>query len=479
MGLMPKRLENLDEIPSPYLSGQMEKYFDGKNVPFLESARGCPYACTFCEAGEKWYSQIYSLSVERIKEEILYITQRMKDYPDVALAFSDSNFGMLKRDEELAEYIGELQEKYGWPNAFDVSPRKSQHERIISVAKRMNKKMVVALAVQSFNRSIVQSFNQETLHHIKRKNLGGDRFERVYSELKAMGIKTYSDLILPMPMETKETFIDGLKTVIRANVDRVIPFTTMMLKGTEIASQESREKYGMVTRFRVLPRQFGEYPFGKVFEIEEACVGTSTMPFKDYLDCRGFSFVIKVFSDTVFEILVRHLDELTIDHFEFFETLWLQIQEGESDVSRLYHEMLQATQDELFETPEDVIEFYSRDTNYALLMKGLIGENVFRLYSTMIQVRYCQSAINLAYGNLIEMMAAADRSEEEISSIRAAHWWVLKSRDMGPVFLMQKEKLKGQAITLTHDVVSWYYGGEKLLIEYQREVRVKLSFERL
>ena len=42
------RLKNLDEIPSPYLNGLMDKFFDGKLVPMMQTNRGCPFTCTFC-----------------------------------------------------------------------------------------------------------------------------------------------------------------------------------------------------------------------------------------------------------------------------------------------------------------------------------------------------------------------------------------------------------------------------------------------
>ena len=141
------RLENLDEIPSPYLSGRMDRYFNGQFQPFIESARGCPYACTFCEAASDWYNKVNSFSIERIKNDLDYIALRVHEYPNLPLAIADSNFGMLKRDEEIAEHISALQKEYGWPNFFDVSTGKSQHERIISVAKKLNNKLVILLSV--------------------------------------------------------------------------------------------------------------------------------------------------------------------------------------------------------------------------------------------------------------------------------------------------------------------------------------------
>ena len=54
----------------------------------------------------------------------------------------------------------------------------------------------------------------------------------------------------------------------------------------------------MQTKFRVMPRCFGEYQiFGETFpcaEVEEICVGQDTMSFEEYLDCREMDLTVEV-----------------------------------------------------------------------------------------------------------------------------------------------------------------------------------------
>ena len=112
----------------------MEEFFDGSFQPFIESARGCPYACTFCEAASSWYNKVNSFTIERVKADLDYIAKRMYKYPDVPLVLR-FQFWYARRDEIISDYIGRLQDKFNWPHYFNVSTGKSQHERIIKWQK--------------------------------------------------------------------------------------------------------------------------------------------------------------------------------------------------------------------------------------------------------------------------------------------------------------------------------------------------------
>lgn len=45
---LTRRRTDLDEIPSPYLTGALDEFFAVPNLgPMIETVRGCPYSCTF------------------------------------------------------------------------------------------------------------------------------------------------------------------------------------------------------------------------------------------------------------------------------------------------------------------------------------------------------------------------------------------------------------------------------------------------
>ena len=74
--LLPKT-SALDQIPSPYLMGSMDKFFDNEELaPMIETVRGCPYACTFCCWGDPSVNKLRQFSVDRVKAEIDYIAEK-------------------------------------------------------------------------------------------------------------------------------------------------------------------------------------------------------------------------------------------------------------------------------------------------------------------------------------------------------------------------------------------------------------------
>ena len=90
--------------------------------------------------------------------------ERMKDFPDVPLYIADNNFGMYKRDNEIADIIRGHQDSSNWPVYIDVTVGKSQVKNILQVMKKL-KPGTLNVFMSS------QTMNKEVLKNIKRRNL--------------------------------------------------------------------------------------------------------------------------------------------------------------------------------------------------------------------------------------------------------------------------------------------------------------------
>ena len=81
----------------------------------------------------------------------------------------------------------------------------------------------------------------------------------VNSQSRKEGRTSACELILPLPGETKETFIKGLDNVINSNVSRISVYTLMMLHGTEFKNPEYRDKFKYKCKFRIVPLNFDDF----------------------------------------------------------------------------------------------------------------------------------------------------------------------------------------------------------------------------
>ena len=73
------RIKNVNVIPSPYLNGTMDEFFNEPLIPLFETTRGCPFACSFCADGQASKNKIHRYDPERTKEELIYIAKRIKN----------------------------------------------------------------------------------------------------------------------------------------------------------------------------------------------------------------------------------------------------------------------------------------------------------------------------------------------------------------------------------------------------------------
>ena len=73
-----QRIKDIDSMPSPYLDGLFDKLTLSSDETFeapIESVRGCPYQCTFCEIGDLYFQKIAKQSKEKVYRELDWIAK--------------------------------------------------------------------------------------------------------------------------------------------------------------------------------------------------------------------------------------------------------------------------------------------------------------------------------------------------------------------------------------------------------------------
>ena len=367
------RIKALDEIPSPYTTGLLDKFFDGKLTPMMQTNRGCPFHCTFCADGKDEVNRVTSFGLERVIDELNYITNH-KHEKTHNMIFSDLNFGMYPRDREISKHLAKLQTEHNYPDFIYISTGKNQKEKIIEAIKTLKDSMPLWMSVQSLD--------QNVLKNIRRDNISTDQMLALQPAIKEAGLQTRAEVILGLPGETHENHMKTLRDLVNARMDEIQVHTCMMLDGSEMGTPAERKKWDLHTKFRVLQRDFAKLSNGKtVLEFEEVSVSSPQMSFEEYVDMRILAFVTYVTNrGTVYDPIIKFLREQNLDVFDYFCKIKDDIQNAPQTVQNIFQRFKDSTINELWDSPEEIIENYQKDSEYQKLLDGKEGINVMYNY---------------------------------------------------------------------------------------------------
>jgi radical SAM superfamily enzyme YgiQ (UPF0313 family) len=277
----------LDELPSPYLMGLMDKFFDENLTPMIHTTRGCPFRCTFCTEGAAYYN-VVEQRTNSLEEEIDYIARRIRGPRD--LFISDANFGMFKQDFDKARILADCQKRYDYPRYIHVSTGKNQKERVVEIARMLDGALNMAASLQSTDPTV--------LGNIERSNISLAKLSDAGLQANKADTGTYSELILGLPGDSLVAHRQSLRDTVEANFDNIRMYQLIMLPQTKLNTPDTRRKYAMKSKHRIMPRSFGRYTLaGKSFiaiESEEIMVENSTLPFADYVACREMDLTVEI-----------------------------------------------------------------------------------------------------------------------------------------------------------------------------------------
>jgi radical SAM superfamily enzyme YgiQ (UPF0313 family) len=273
------RIGNIAEMPSPYLDGLFDKLIMNCNYELeatFETTRGCPYSCTYCEIGTKYYQKIKYHSLDKICAEIDWMSKNKV----VFVYNADSNFGMLKDHLPITKYLVHKKKTTGYPQKHRCDWSKNQADKVIELAKifydaEMDKGITIAL----------QSMNPETLKAIKRKNVDGGKLKDFISLYEGTSLPSYIELILGLPEETKDSFVQGICKVMeygQHNYIGIYPLTA--LPNTPFGDPEYIKKYNLKIINTYPAFSHIDINDNNVLEREHMVVSSNTMSMDDYRD---------------------------------------------------------------------------------------------------------------------------------------------------------------------------------------------------
>src|SRR5204863_5557334 len=150
---------DLSMYPSPYTTGEFNHWIDDKAYLPLETNRGCPYGCTFCDWGAATLSKVARMSMERVLGEVEFAAR----HRIMNIGFCDANFGILQRDVDIARYVVEMKERHGYPREIGYTNAKTASPRLTDIIKILTDGGLISSAQIS-----MQTTDEQILENVKR-----------------------------------------------------------------------------------------------------------------------------------------------------------------------------------------------------------------------------------------------------------------------------------------------------------------------
>lgn len=297
------RFKTLDEVPSPYLNGAFDSIM-AKNpseqwLALWETNRGCPFQCTYCDWGSAIQVKISKFAEERLYKEVEWFADHRIEF----VFCCDANYGILVRDVDITKYVVKTKKAKGYPKALSVQNTKNATDRSYEVQK--------LLSDAGLNKGVtlsVQSMDQKTLENIRRDNISLASYQELQKRFMRDKVETYSDMILALPGETYESFIEGMNTIITNGQHNRIQFNNLsILPNAEMGNPEYQKKFGMETITSDIINFHGSLDEEKddpsIREKQVLVIGTNSMPKEDWLKTRSYCWMAALLHfDKIFQI---------------------------------------------------------------------------------------------------------------------------------------------------------------------------------
>ena len=278
-------------VPSPYLNGTLDGFLGEKNgdrIALWETNRGCPFACCFCDWGVRTKNTVRLHSLERVTQEI--DTMAAKGVQDIYI--TDSNFGLFKRDLKIAGLLVAARLRTGFPSRVRIQFAKTSNETVFAISRLLFENDMLWGTTLS-----MQSVDVDVLEAVERPHVDISVYADLKNRYRQHHIPTYTELILGLPEETRESFVGGVCRLLEIGMhDDIRVFELALLPNAPLSQPGMRERYGLQTRFK--PIRITGAGFER--EVVELVFGTRTMPYEDWAYCLLFAEMIQALHNGAF-----------------------------------------------------------------------------------------------------------------------------------------------------------------------------------
>ena len=143
----------------------------------------------------------------------------------------------------------------------------------------------------------------------------------------------------------------------------------------------SSDLFGYKGKFRIVPLNFGNYQNKKVFDYEEVGIQTKDLSFEDYLYLRVIALLVEsLHNGRPFNEFFLYGKHHNIKQANLLKILYDNINKASKSIQNIIQAFIDETKGELWESEEELLNFYRKEKNYLRLKNGELGGNLIYKY---------------------------------------------------------------------------------------------------
>jgi hypothetical protein len=195
----------------------------------------------------------------------------------------------------------------------------------------------------------VQSMDTDVLKAIERKNMDMSHLKDMFDLIEKEGLGTYTELILPLPLETPDSWRKGLAEVLDIGQHNSIEiWFHQILENAQSNSPEHKEEHQFETV------ELAGYVSGDldddddgILERTEVVVGTRTMPYKDFIDSWMYAtMIINFHCGGWTQLLARYSHQSDTEKYrQFYDRLFDCLASDQGPVGDIWRKVESIIQD--------------------------------------------------------------------------------------------------------------------------------------
>ncbi len=299
-------LPNLEELQSPFLSGEADFLMGRYDSVLWEMTRGCPFACAFCfESRGKRIVRDYPM--KRIEKEMDYLVK----YGTKNVFVLDPTFNL--NPDRAKKILHMLIKKAPYDMHFTFEIRAELlDEELADLFAKLNCSLQIGL----------QSSDQDVLKMIGRR-FNKKLFAKKVMLLVDKGVPFGLDVIIGLPEDTIEKFKSTIDFCVSLKPSNIDCFLLSLLPGTELAGRAGElglESHDNVERTILRTPSFSESDIEIALKVKAGM----DLFFTKGQSCMWVHSVLETLGVSASDLFIRFLDWLDENHRDAEEEdIWI------------------------------------------------------------------------------------------------------------------------------------------------------------